>query len=57
MARIERKRRIEAIRLVRAVTTVRDFFSTFVHVRGLPGGLEVPVVVAKIEDVRFVLAR
>ena len=48
MSGIERERRVEAVRFVRAETSGTGFDAALVHQFGLPGGLKVPIVITEI---------
>src|SRR5260370_19851169 len=55
--RIERQRRIIAIRLVRAETTVGCLLASCFHRRRQPETLKIPVVIAQVSDRREILTR
>ena len=55
--RVERQRRVEAVRLVRAVAARSGDLAAFLHAVRFPRSLEVPVVVTEIKNVSLVLTR
>ena len=55
--RVERQRRVIAIRFVRAEATVGRVFATRLHRIRQPDPLKVPIVIAQVSDRRKVLAR